>query len=453
MLLPTPRPPARTGRSSARQPSQGFRGQVWQNLQVKLRPIQATLGGTAVAIALAALAILTAPPEFAATSVGSGLPTTGATYPAPGGSLAVESVAPSADPTTPPTSPPTPTPTPTPTPARPTVAVAIVPVTNFRATPTATGRRELAAILDGTSTRYDALELVAAEADVILAELGLTRPADPARLVLAPDAATLVADLAKSGKRLAFLRADAVGPAVRALAWGKTALFGVDRVTDLSRWPLIAEFPPGTAADIFDSSATWTLFAGGDILLDRGVYKTVVIEGKGVDFPFEGGTADIVGRTCCSAFGWEQPRTKRTGNAGAVRALISGADLAIVTTDNPRGESAAAIAEMIVAGVTAGSAAPIQALAREELAKAPRGYHVELNRRQAIHAAILAARPEDIVLIAGKGHEDYQIIGATRHPFDDKQVAKEALARRAQGLGMDLLSQPPSIELPAGVAA
>ena len=66
----------------------------------------------------------------------------------------------------------------------------------------------------------------------------------PTRLVLAADEATLAADLAKNRKRLAFLRADAVGPEVRALAWGDTALFGVDRVKDLADWPLTASCPP-----------------------------------------------------------------------------------------------------------------------------------------------------------------------------------------------------------------
>ena len=77
------------------------------------------------------------------------------------------------------------------------------------------------------------------------------------------------------------------------------------------------------------------MFAGGDILLDRGVYETIRVKGKGVDFPFDGGTAEITGHTCCSSFGWEQPVTKRTGNAGAMRDLITGADLAIANFENP----------------------------------------------------------------------------------------------------------------------
>ena len=125
------------------------------------------------------------------------------------------------------------------------------------------------------------------------------------------DYSKLSDDLATNSKRLAFLRADVIGPEVRALAWGDTALFGVGRVNDLEDWPLSARLPPPAAADVFDPSAAWTLFAGGDIMLDRGVYETLRVKGKGADFPFDGGTADITGRTCCSALGWKVPTTRR----------------------------------------------------------------------------------------------------------------------------------------------
>ena len=61
----------------------------------------------------------------------------------------------------------------------------------------------------------------------------------------------------------------------------------------------------------------------------------MVVEGKGHDFPFDGGTAEITSRYCCSSFGWELPRARRTGNAGAVRDLVEGADLAIANFENP----------------------------------------------------------------------------------------------------------------------
>ena len=224
----------------------------------------------------------------------------------------------------------------TPSPTAPIADVPIVPVTNFRATPTATDVKEVKAVLAGTSTRYKALELIASEADAILAALGVGRPSDTTRLVLAKDTASLAADLTKNGKRLAFLRADTVGPEVRALTWGGKALFGVDRVAALADWPLTARLPAPTTAAAFDPTTTWTLFAGGDIMLDRGVYETLAVKGKGADFPFDGGTAEITGRCKdCSPLGWDTPYTKRTGNAGAFRNLIKGADIAIANFENP----------------------------------------------------------------------------------------------------------------------
>jgi hypothetical protein len=211
--------------------------------------------------------------------------------------------------------------------------VPIVPVTQFRSPLEATGRDEVKAVLAGTSKTFDALELVEADADAILAAIGAGRPSDPKRLVLAKDAAALSADLASNRKRLAFLRADEVGPSVRALGWGDRRLFGVGAVETIEAWGLTAALPsrdPG-----FDPARTWTLVAGGDIMLDRGVAQTVKINKKGVDFPFDGGTADITSRYCCSGRGWDLPKVKRTGNKGAVRELIKGADLAIANFENP----------------------------------------------------------------------------------------------------------------------
>ena len=234
-----------------------------------------------------------------------------------------------------------PTEGPTPVPATeeplPTLSdVPIVPVVQFRSTRTSIERDEVAEVLGGQSDRFEALELVDADAEAILAALDLDRPAEgDDHLVLAPDAATLSADLAEHRKRLALVRAAEVTPAVRALAWDRTPLFGVERVDDLADWPLTAALVATDADAAFDPAATWTLFAGGDMLFDRGVYETIEVKGKGVDFPFDGGTAEITSRYCCSSFGWDLPRTQRTGNDGAVRELISGADLAIANFENP----------------------------------------------------------------------------------------------------------------------
>jgi UDP-N-acetylmuramoyl-L-alanyl-D-glutamate--2,6-diaminopimelate ligase len=107
-------------------------------------------------------------------------------------------------------------------------------------------------------------------------------------------------------------------------------------------------------------------------------------------------------------------------------AAVRGADLAIVTSDNPRTEQPAAIIEQILPGLS-GSA-------RLSLAQAKAGEHgfmVEQDRRSAIDLAIGLAKPGDVVLLAGKGHEDYQIVGTVKHHFDDREEARRALEARA----------------------
>jgi hypothetical protein len=260
--------------------------------------------------------------------------------PSPSGSpnAAVPSASPSEiaaalpTPSSSPSSPPTATPI-------PLADVPIVPVTQFRTAAERSTSKEVASVLAGTSNTYDQLELVEADADAILAALGQTRPENGDTLVLAADAATLSTDLAENRKHLAFLRADQVGPSVRALGWGDRTLFGVGRVKSIADWGLTAKLPVDAGSAAFDPAALWTLVAGGDILLDRGVAETVKVKKKGVDFPFDGGSADITGRTCCSSFGWQVPRAKRTGNSGAMRALIQNADLAIANFENPAPDS------------------------------------------------------------------------------------------------------------------
>lgn len=87
------------------------------------------------------------------------------------------------------------------------------------------------------------------------------------------------------------------------------------------------------------------------------------------------------------------------------------ADRVIVTTDNPRSESPADIA----AAVAAGMCSPVE---------------IELERSAAIHRAVVESDPRDVVLLAGKGHENYQEIAATRHPFSDRDEARAALESR-----------------------
>jgi hypothetical protein len=218
----------------------------------------------------------------------------------------------------------------------------LVPVTDFRAPWTETSAAEVEAVLAGTSDRYDAVEVLESEQFRLLAALGIGYPDDSPRFVVAPDLATLHADLIASRKRLAFILDDDVDPSVRALGWEGAYLFGSERVATAAAWPLQAEFrtDPGRHLEVpvsrYDPATAWTLVAGGDILLDRGVAVAIKASAAGADFPFDGGTVRITSRCRdCSVFGWDLPRTERTGNAGVVRDLLTGADVAIANLENP----------------------------------------------------------------------------------------------------------------------
>jgi len=110
------------------------------------------------------------------------------------------------------------------------------------------------------------------------------------------------------------------------------------------------------------------------------------------------------------------------------RAAAEQSDRVIVTSDNPRTEEPLAIIGAIEGGIDANV---MKKISSEELRAAGAGktYTVVADRREAIGLAIGMASPDDIVLIAGKGHEDYQIIGTVTIPFDDRTVGREALDR------------------------
>ncbi len=89
-------------------------------------------------------------------------------------------------------------------------------------------------------------------------------------------------------------------------------------------------------------------------------------------------------------------------------------DFVIVTSDNPRTEDPDAIIAEILPGVE-GKNTP---------------YKVIPNRREAIFYAVENAKPGDTIVLCGKGHEDYQIIGHEKHHFDEREVVAEAVAAR-----------------------
>ena len=94
------------------------------------------------------------------------------------------------------------------------------------------------------------------------------------------------------------------------------------------------------------------------------------------------------------------------------RAACAHADLAIATSDNPRSEDPEAILRDVSGGLSGAS-------------------EIVVDRRAAIVRAVQEASDEDVVVIAGKGHEDYQLIGGERRSFDDRVEARRALEARS----------------------
>jgi UDP-N-acetylmuramoyl-L-alanyl-D-glutamate--2,6-diaminopimelate ligase len=123
--------------------------------------------------------------------------------------------------------------------------------------------------------------------------------------------------------------------------------------------------------------------------------------------------------------GGDRDRTKRP-LMGAVAARLS--DLVIVTSDNPRSENPDAIIEEIKRGIVM----PADRMKGQTGAKST-PHQAIADRRAAIERAVQVARSGDLVVIAGKGHEKYQVIGDRVLPFDDVEVARGALARRRAG--------------------
>ena len=121
--------------------------------------------------------------------------------------------------------------------------------------------------------------------------------------------------------------------------------------------------------------------------------------------------------------GGDRDRTKRP-LMGAVAARLS--DLVIVTSDNPRSEDPGRIIEDIKRGIVM----PADRAPRGQQRPRATPFEAIVDRQAAIETAVRDARPGDLVLIAGKGHEQYQVIGERVLPFDDVDVARAALGRR-----------------------
>jgi UDP-N-acetylmuramoyl-L-alanyl-D-glutamate--2,6-diaminopimelate ligase len=124
---------------------------------------------------------------------------------------------------------------------------------------------------------------------------------------------------------------------------------------------------------------------------------------------------------CVFGCGGDRDRGKRPlmGEAAA-----RGADAVVVTSDNPRTEDPAAIIGDILPGLERSG---LRRLSAAELSRGERGFAVEPDRRAAIELAVASAREGDAVLLAGKGHEDYQVVGREKRPFSDREEARRAL--------------------------
>ena len=124
--------------------------------------------------------------------------------------------------------------------------------------------------------------------------------------------------------------------------------------------------------------------------------------------------------------GGDRDRTKRP-LMGQVAGKYS--DLAILTSDNPRTEDPLTILEEVEKGL---KSLPITEWGQNEIKlwRSKKGYLKVADRKEAIRMAIRLAQPSDIVLIAGKGHEDYQIVGKKKFPFDDRIEARKALEEK-----------------------
>jgi len=211
---------------------------------------------------------------------------------------------------------------------------------------------------------------------------------------------------------------------------------GVDRLSiefRLGDEGRLAEIPLGGAFNVENSGACVATLLGLEYSLEEACWAMQeikpspgrfepVLGGKGVSVLVDyAHTPDALeqlletvrelceGRLICVfGCGGDRDRSKRPKMGAAASKL---ADVVFVTSDNPRTEDAQGIVNDILVGMSG-------------------DYMVELDRKTAIFAAIGSAEVGDVVVIAGKGHEDYQIIGRKKEWFDDRVVASEALAGR-----------------------
>ncbi len=220
----------------------------------------------------------------------------------------------------------------------------------------------------------------------------------------------------RAGLRLARVTPDAAGLAVELVADGRALAFRLPMLGRYNAWNAAGAVAAAGGVGVDAERAVRALedFRGVPGRLERvdaGRPFAVVVDYAHTPDALARALAacreHATGRVLCVfGCGGDRDRGKRP-QMGAIAAR--GADRAWVTNDNPRSEDPAAIAAEILAGAPGG------------------GLEVVLDRREAIAAAVRAARAGDVVLVAGKGHETTQTIGGTVSPFDDRVEARAAL--------------------------
>ncbi len=219
-----------------------------------------------------------------------------------------------------------------PTPEPSLSLVPLVPIVSFWSTERSITRAELGRRLAGgepeptAGSRLSAVS--AADLPALAAALGI-RP-QGVRTMSPADVRAFVRAMPGA---LGIVRADDVTIGVRALSVDGVALFGIGRTTVLADWPLLAS-EPGVVSG-FTTATAWTMAAGGDVMLDRAVYAQSVLEGRGVDYAWDGGYAVIDQRYCCGWGGGTLASGHRTGGTGAFWSLFQQADLALVNLESP----------------------------------------------------------------------------------------------------------------------
>lgn len=209
--------------------------------------------------------------------------------------------------------------------------VPVVPVTGFWSSQNDISRRDLVRALErGELAGFRRVIVEDGIREAAAAELGVAVHES----VAGGDPGQVARVIRRGG--LGLVAAPDLRPSMRPLTLDSKALVGNERVRSVEAWPLVVtqQRPEG---DGWDQSRTWVLVAGGDSFTDRGVYDSVVRKGRGVDYPFDGGTATVTGHGCCDPVFNDNvvPRYVLTGNRGAVRTLFKDAELAIANHEMP----------------------------------------------------------------------------------------------------------------------